>query len=144
MPFRIDEKHSANSQVLEVLRSQAVEKTPKNRSSWDIDSFELHTHPDLIERLELLSDSLPQGYRRVAHCDCPTLVAENGIVFAFASGMSQVTLRLPHGTMLPTTKIAFELDPPWYSFNPWGKNTVQLSQELRRAFEEAGKITSDE
>ena len=144
MPYGIDEKHPANAEVLQALSSQAVEKTPKNRSPWDIDSFELHTHPHLIERFELLADSLPKRYRRIAHCGCPTLVAENRIVFAFASGTSQVTLRLPNGTELPTTKIAFDLTAPWYSFSPWAEDTEPLKQELRRAFEEAEKIVTDE
>jgi hypothetical protein len=144
MPYGIDEKHPANADVLKALRAQAVEKTPKNRSPWDIDSFELHTHPDLIERFELLANALPSGHRRVGHCGCPTLVADNGIVFAFASGMSQVTLRLPNGTTFSTTKIAFELTAPWYSFSPWGEDTEPLKQELRRAFEEAGKIETAE
>lgn len=140
MPCGIDEKHPANAEVLRALRTQAVEKTPKNRSQWDIDSFELHTHPDLMERFELLADSLPSGCRRVACCGCPTLVTENKIVFAFASGMSQVTIRLSSGTTLPTTKIAFQLSAPWYSFNPWSKDIEPLKSELRQAFEQARKI----
>lgn len=144
MPHGIDKKHPANANVLQALSLQAVAKTPQNKSQWDIDSFELHTHPDLMERFELLADSLPSGYRRVAHCGCPTLAAENGIVFAFASGMSQVTLRLLNGTELPTTKIAFDLTAPWYSFSPWAKDTEPLKQEFRSAFEEAEKIVTDE
>ena len=136
----INEEHPANAEVLQALSAQAVERTPQNSSQWDIDACELHTHPDLIERFELLAESLPKKHRRVARGGCPTLLTENGVVFAFASGMSQVTLRLSEGTTLPTTVIAFELKAPWYSFSPWEKKLERLTQELRRAWEEAERL----
>jgi hypothetical protein len=58
-------------------------------SGFDIDEFELHCHPDLIEHLVALGGSY------VACYGLPVLVHENGIAFAFAQGTSTLLLRLP-------------------------------------------------
>ena len=83
----------ANREVLTFLESQAAPTNPKT-ASWDIDSYELHSHPDLTERLLEVTTGL--NVHPVAAYGVTCVSHPNGVLFAFVRGGFVVFLRLPH------------------------------------------------
>jgi hypothetical protein len=88
---------------------------------WVIDGYELHTHPDLHERLLQVAVALPRGCE-AALFGCPVL-AVRGVVFAATLGTSFLGVRLA-GDDVP---LALELGgqswsnagDDWVSFDAW-------------------------
>lgn len=81
-----------NAPVLADLRSRAVRRNARNGSPWDVDDYELHTHPDMTERLETLVAAVP-GLRLVPLVGYVGVVAGERIV-AVGEGTSRLALRL--------------------------------------------------
>lgn len=113
--------HPANQQLLEDLKQRAVPRQPSNASPFDIDDYELHTHPDLVERLYALAESLPQPCRGAIY-GYPVLAA-NEVVFAVAMGTSLLAMRLPENmhkmAQEYTGKPYPRWGPEWTAFGPW-------------------------
>ncbi|WP_037603884.1 hypothetical protein [Streptacidiphilus rugosus] len=105
-----------NTALLDSLRSQGV---PEERRTCAYEGWELHTHPDLMERLESLAPRWPV----LATFGVPVLAA-NGIAAVVALSMGTLLVRLPAA---PTESLerapAFPplTDPGqgWYSVCPW-------------------------
>ena len=126
-----------------VLRRQSVEPSDQQRSSWDIDAYELHAHPDLIDRLRELSEG---SERSVAPMfGLPVLVRPGGHVFAIAVGTSTLLLRLdeePTDVRLPSKPGWFDL-AGWFALDAWQPDLPStegfrvLRDLMRRAFEQA-------
>src|SRR5205823_3458362 len=81
----------ANQPLLSMLEPLATPPKPPYMD-WDIDEYELHCHPDLMERLEQVAADT-QG-RLSAAFGVPVLVHPNGIAFGFARGMWNLFLRV--------------------------------------------------
>lgn len=85
-------------------------------SPWDIDAWELHTHPDLVERVQQLA---PAGSFRPMY-GVPVLVHPGGIIFAYAIGTLGLTVR----TLVPVpervrTEAPFPPLDGWIAVDPW-------------------------
>jgi len=153
--------HPSNVALLVVLREQAVPSTDPSPSAWDAAGYELHTHPDLEERLTQLASSLP-GHRSAMLYGCPVLATKAGVVFAVACGMRFLAFRLadadiplalemgggstrelaqtwisPVGASLEANWIAFD---PWGSALPSGKWTGDLKYFFEQAYHYASSI----
>ncbi|MBC9718965.1 hypothetical protein H9Y04_41210 [Streptomyces sp. TRM66268-LWL] len=76
-----------NTAVLAFLRAQAAPPGPVR--TYDIDAWELHTHPDLMERIGALA---PYGQLHSAY-GVPVLAYE-GVAAAVALGTETLLLRL--------------------------------------------------
>jgi hypothetical protein len=135
-----------NEGLLAFLRGRARRGTP---SQWDVDDYELHTHPDLIERLTEAA-----GWTRAEMCaayGCPVLVHPNGVVFALALGMRALFFRLP--PELRGGLRQAEVDPgigvDWVAVEAWpadltgAEGTRRVKQWCRRAYEHAGSLAHD-
>lgn len=83
----------ANRAVLAALRERAVARPLDD--PWALDGFELHTHPDLQERLDQVALGQPGG-RSVGVYGVPVLTASD-VVYAVADGTSRIYLRIPPG-----------------------------------------------
>ena len=118
-----------NERLLAYLRAQA--HRGDRPSAFDIDEYELHCHPDLIEHLLALGGGYLPCY------GLPLLVHENGVAFAFAQGTSTLVLRLPPAEQAEvldakdssdrnraeireeTLRLAEALGPEWVAADPW-------------------------
>ena len=118
-----------NDRLLDYLQAHAHRSD--RRSAFDMDEYELHCHPDLIEHLVALGGDYRPCY------GLPVLVHENGVAFAFAEGTSTLVLRLPpaaqadvldaesssdhdRATIRETTlRLAEALGPDWVAADPW-------------------------
>lgn len=83
----------ANRAVLQVLRDRAIARP--HDDPWALDGFELHTHPDLHERLDQVAAGQPGG-RSVGLYGVPVLIAAD-VVYAIAAGTSRIHLRIAPG-----------------------------------------------
>lgn len=108
-----------NRELLAYLERQAVPRTVKNASPWDVDEFELHVHPDLTEVLDnLVSET--KGAWSVALFGCVGAVRE-GVLFAFVQGIGLLGLRTPVGGIdirLGPSAIA-DLGDDWSAIEPF-------------------------
>ncbi|WLQ53717.1 hypothetical protein P8A21_39940 (plasmid) [Streptomyces poriferorum] len=136
-----------NSALLDLLRLQGV---PEGRGAYAYEGWELHTHPDLVERLEDLAPQWPV----LATFGMPVLAAK-GIAAVVAWGMGILLVRLPEA---PTEALELaEPCPPltdpgqgWYSVCPWqselhsAESQAQLSLLIRHALSHAATLTKDD
>ena len=88
------EREPANASMLAYLRDHSAPLTRRNASPWDIDGFELHTHPDLSERLEEVGAGLPGGGRFVGVYGYATLVDSHHVIRAVALGNAGFAFRV--------------------------------------------------
>ena len=113
--------YPANKLLLEDLKERAVPRQPSNTSPFDLDGYELHTHPDLVERLYALAKSLPPSCRGAIY-GYPVL-AVNEVIFAVATGTHLLAMRLPENMRKMaeeyTGKPYPKWGPDWYTFGPW-------------------------
>lgn len=105
-----------NTALLNLLRQQAV---PQERGAYVYEGWELHTHPDLVERLEDLAPQWPV----LATFGMPVLAAK-GIAAVVAFSMGILLVRLPEapaGPLKPAKPCPPLMDPGqgWYSLCPW-------------------------
>ncbi|MEE4491078.1 hypothetical protein [Streptomyces sp. BE230] len=105
-----------NTALLELLRQQSV---PRERGSHVDGGWELHTHPDLVERLEDLAPQWPV----LATFGVPVLAAK-GIAGVVALGTGTLLVRLPEAPaeLLEPAEPCPPLTDPgqgWYSLCPW-------------------------
>lgn len=130
--------HPKNARVVALLKAKALpKKNGGDVSPWDIDDYELHTHPDLREKLrEIASDALVE-------CECaaygyPVLTNNDGIIFAIARGTSDLAFRLPPDGILEVVKeggvVKREYGDDWVTIDPWGKNNDNLKRWCLAAY----------
>jgi hypothetical protein len=133
----------ANEDLLTFLRSRAQ---PGKGGPYDLDGWELHTHPDLVERLEEICGSR----KRVKPAYGVVMVEVKEVALAVAMGTSVLLFRLPEAPE------GVKLGPPvepltsrgWFSVNPWqsqlpsGEGLARLSALLQLAHEHTYWIAS--
>jgi hypothetical protein len=83
--------HPANLVLLSYLKAPAC--PPSGPDDHELDGWQLHTHPDLVERLTTLA---PDGAPVIPLFGVPALAAENGVFATVALGTSWLIVRLPH------------------------------------------------
>jgi hypothetical protein len=129
--------------VLTSLKSQAVVPNQHQRSRWDIDGYELHTHPDLIERLQQLGEGTQMQV--TAAYGLPVLASPIGRPFAVDVGTSTLLLRLgvvPDDVRASDAPSWFRLQG-WVSVDAWQadllreEGTARLRIWVREAFDNA-------
>ncbi|EIV93501.1 hypothetical protein [Frankia sp. QA3] len=112
----------ANRDLLTYLRNQAVRPRHASERDYVLDGWELHTHPDLVERFSMISPS-HQAIRPVF--GVPVVVA-NGIAAVFAMGTAWLLLRLPQ----PPTGV--EMIEPIAALNGKGWHSVDAWQDVSK------------
>src|SRR5258708_5867512 len=86
--------HPHNMPVLASLGRRAGKpKSRARKTKLYIDEYELHTHPDLIERFEEICAGIPNECKSAVY-GYPILVSQSGIIFGCARGTWVLTLRL--------------------------------------------------
>jgi hypothetical protein len=78
--------HPLNAALLETLKAQGVKGSG---DVYDLDGWQLHTHPDLCDHLQKLCPACYGGRYGVA-----VLTGGSGVIFALAKGTSTLAFRL--------------------------------------------------
>ena len=138
-------RSSVNHDVLLFLERQAKPRDPAS-ADFDLDAFELHTHPDLMERLVEASAGLDAPM--VAAFGVPVLVHPNGVLFACAYSMDTLLLRLPeelHARVVASGWI-YQIGPAWVPADAWltgvprRGGTERMREWCRWAYAHAGLL----
>ncbi|WP_431676773.1 hypothetical protein [Kitasatospora sp. KL5] len=134
----------ANADLLAFLRRRAC--PPGGPNDLALGPWQLHTHPDLYERLAELAPHHPLH----AAYGVPVLAAEGGAAAATALGTGILLVRLPQ---IPAHLAAREPLPPltdrgWHTVTPWSPRGLtgrqaddRLSALLREALAHATALT---
>lgn len=125
-------RHPHNAGVMALLKSKAVLKSKGGcRSPWDIDEYELHTHPDLRQKLQEIAGNDLAEYECAVY-GYPVLAGRNGVVFAVAQGTGDLALRLPAGVRLEAVRqggtMNKEYGDEWVTVDPWRKEDNRLKK----------------
>ncbi|HUR24576.1 MAG TPA: hypothetical protein VM327_00990 [Candidatus Thermoplasmatota archaeon] len=118
-----------NAALHRLLEKQGVKGTG---DLYDLDGWQLHTHPDLCERLQSLCPPCYGGRFGV-----PVLTAGNGIHFAVAMGTSTLAFRLgpeSGGREFPEAGLG------WVAVDPWQTPLETLKRWSRTAQMSANSI----
>lgn len=115
-----------NTTLHALLQKQGVEGTG---DVYDLDGWQLHTHPDLCDRLQSLNPHCYRGAYGV-----PVLATDRDVYFGVAMGTSTLALRLPPeeaaaagGREFPTAGAG------WVSVDPWKTDLDLLKRWCRAA-----------
>lgn len=131
--------HPANAALLRHFKNRATPATPRNKSNYDIDEYELHTHPDLVEHLWDLN-----RHCKAAAYGYPVLASDKGVVFGVAAGTSFLALRLEgrdRAAAIEQGGKAFrEAGRNWVSFEAWRFDGPRLKEWVRAAL--AGAVST--
>lgn len=139
-------RNLANRDVLHFLERQAKPAKPAY-AAIDIDEYELHTHPDLIERLAEVGTGLDAPM--VAVYGVPVFAHRNHVIFAVAYGMSTLIYRLPtnlHSRVVPA-RWTCDVGAEWVSADAWlsdlpgREGTERLREWSRWAYEYAARLS---
>ncbi|MER7182409.1 hypothetical protein ABT404_23470 [Streptomyces hyaluromycini] len=136
-----------NTALLDLLRRQGV---PQESGAYVYEGWELHTHPDLVERLEDLAPQWPV----LATFGMPVLAAK-GIAAVVAWGMGVLLVRLPEAPAesLESAEPCPPLTDPgqgWYSLSPWqselpsAESKRLLSLLIQHALSYAASLSEDD
>jgi hypothetical protein len=136
---------AANSDLLNFLRAQAVR--PTGPDDYELDGWQLHTHPDLGERLQALGRGWP-----VSPVYGVPVLAAKGVAAIVAIGTDDLLIRLPR---VPSDLSAGSPRPPltdtnWHAVDAWQSDLPsqagnrRLSALIRRALNNAMDIAASE
>jgi hypothetical protein len=136
-----------NANVLAAV--QAIAK-PKQRTPSDpyvVDGYELHAHPDLVERLRNLLAQTPEARLEFAF-GIPMLCTQTGRIFASAEGTSSLSLLLPEnepwGAPYPEFGARWRRGSAWARGRPHtAEDDIQLGSMLQLAYSTAAGIDVD-
>ncbi len=133
--------HPANAALLAFLERQAVPSDSRNKSNYDLDEFELHTHPDLCEHLYSLNP-----WCKGAAYGVPVLATDRGVLFAMARGTSTLALRLAGTDRAAAIESGgrdfTEAGPDWVAFEAWRVDGAALKDLAQAALAVAVSIGS--
>ncbi len=132
-----------NANVLAAVQTTAKPKQRTPSDPYVVDGYELHTHPDLVDRLRNLMASTPEAKLEFAF-GVPMLCTPAGRVFATAGGTFSLSLLLPEGETWGQPYP--EYGRQWRQGFPWARGRAhtpededQLVALLRLAFVTATK-----
>lgn len=128
--------HPKNGALLKLLEKQAV----KGRGeAYDLDGYQLHTHPDLCDHLRSFNPYCFGGAYGI-----PVLANDADVIFALAQGTSYVAFRLPDSTWEAAREAggvdAWQFGEGWFAFEGWRIEKDILMQWCRTAHDYANKI----
>lgn len=144
-PLPDEARNLVNHDVLRFLERQAKPATPAS-AAYDIDEYELHTHPDLIERFAEAATELDA--QMIAANGVPALIQRNNVIFAVAYGMSSLIYRLPthlHARVIPS-RWTYDVGEEWISADAWlsdlpgREGTERIREWCRWANEHAAQL----
>ena len=125
--------HPDNGSILARLGEKAGKPTRgKRRKILFIDEYELHAHPDLVERFEEVCKGLPQSSLSAAY-GYPILVTPSGLIAGYAGGMSIIALRLPEALLDNELRSDRQFDPQdlgWTCLDAWKPGAAELLPQL--------------
>ncbi|MFE6039918.1 hypothetical protein [Streptomyces sp. NPDC056452] len=136
-----------NVVLLDLLREQGI---PQERGDMVYEGWELHTHPDLLDRLEDLAPHWPV----LPTFGIPVLAVE-GIAAVAALGMSTLLVRLPEAppelleAAAPRPPLT-DADHDWYAVCPWqsklpsAQSKRLLSTLVQHALSYAARLSQDD
>ncbi|MFI0479523.1 hypothetical protein [Actinomadura sp. 9N215] len=121
--------HPANQVLLDYLKTRARRPNTPISRTYALDGWELHTHPDLLERFEKIA---PDDAQIIPLFGVPALAA-NGIAAAAALGTGWLMVRLPQlpnnietkDPILPLT------DHGWHAVSAWQSGTPSTGGKRR-------------
>lgn len=129
--------HPRNGPLLQLLKNTAV----KGKGDvYDLDGYELHTHPDLCDYLQGLNRFCYGGAYGV-----PVLANDQGILFAVARGTSFVAFQLPEPEQSEAKAVGGGQDFPeagddWISVEAWRTDQTLVVKWCRAAHAYANSI----
>jgi hypothetical protein len=127
---------AAADRLRDLLEKQGVKGTG---DVYDLDGWQLHTHPDLCDRLRALN---PHCYRGVY--GVPVLSTEEGAIFAVAMGTSLLALRLPEAEAVEAATSGgrgwTDGGDEWLAVEPWSTDESTLKRWCRAAQKHANSI----
>jgi len=115
------------------------------RSEYRMGRFEMHTHPDVCERL----DQLARGGRAVGAYGLCARAARGGVLYALGMGTSSIALRLPDGhareaVLANGGRIDPDLGPDWVLADAWLSTLSGADgSSLLAAWVEAARLAAD-
>ena len=119
----------ADAVLLAFLKAQGVKGSG---DVYDLDGWQLHTHPDLCEQLEKLCPACYGGRYGV-----PVLAGAEGVVFALALGTSTLAFRLDGAARAEALEAGGrefrEAGDGWTAVDPWRTPLETLKRWCRRA-----------
>ncbi|GHH80955.1 hypothetical protein GCM10018781_62530 [Kitasatospora indigofera] len=135
-----------NAVLLDLLRGQGV---PQEHGEFVYEGWALHTHPDLVERLEDLAPQWPV----LPAFGVPVLAAK-GVAAVVAQGMGTLLVRLPEAPpelLEPAAPCPPLTDPgqgwypvcPWQSELPSAESKRLLSLLVQHALSYAASLSED-
>lgn len=103
-----------NRAIISFLEVQAVSRVnrPDLQQRHFIAGFELHTHPDVIEKMTTVLDGSLHEVCQVFVYGYGAFSTLDGRVFVVGDRMKSVALLLPEA--LPQTRLAEDIGPNWY------------------------------
>ncbi|HEU0337304.1 MAG TPA: hypothetical protein VFR43_12150 [Gaiellaceae bacterium] len=111
-------REPGNAAVIAHLEAAAAPVRATPDDPWQLDGYELRTHPDLAERFEEVARG--SGGGRAAAAGVPLLVDPGGCIVAYALGTSRIALRLPQvGGEPALDPRPVEGLPGWTSVDAW-------------------------
>jgi hypothetical protein len=128
--------HPRNAALLKALQKTAV----KGKGDvYDLDGYELHTHPDLCDHLQALNRPCYGGAYGV-----PVLANDRGVIFAVAHGTSFLAFRLPEPEQSAAKaaggKDYADAGDDWISVEAWRTDKDVLTKWCRAAHAYANSI----
>jgi len=128
--------HPRNATLLKFLKKTAV---TGRGEAYDLDGYELHTHPDLCDHLQSLNPHCYGGLYGV-----PVLANEGGLLFAVARGTSSLAFLLPDSEREAARQAGGFESPDagegWIGFEAWRTDKDVLLKWCRAAHAYANKI----
>ncbi|TMK26988.1 MAG: hypothetical protein E6G64_13605 [Actinobacteria bacterium] len=86
-----------NERVLAYLYVEQLPSWRESKSIWVVDGYSLSTHPDLCDRVQEVNAAAGGKATFRFLYGKPVLIAENGVIVAFANGTHTFCVRLPRG-----------------------------------------------
>jgi hypothetical protein len=105
-------RSAANEGVLNYLYVEQLPQWRESTSPWVVEGYALATHPDLCERVEEINGAAGAHAAFRYLYGRPALVAENGVIVAFATGTHIFCVRLPADECDPDFLARTDLLPP--------------------------------
>ncbi len=128
--------HPKNAALESLLRKQGVQGTG---DVYDLDGWQLHTHPDLCDHLQSFNRHCYRGAYGV-----PVLANDRGLFFAVAMGTSFVAFLLPEPERSEAMAVGARAFPDagndWVSVEAWRSGSELMTKWCRAAHAYANSI----
>lgn len=112
-----------NANILTKLSSSGKPKQPTRDDPFVADGYELHAHPDLVERLRKLIPCAEAGLEFAY--GIPMLCTPKGRAFAIGEGVSSLSLFLPENESWGNSNA--DLGMPWGRGSAWATGSSRTS-----------------